>query len=367
MHQLRIAFFGSSLVSSYWNGAATYYRGIIHALAQRGHDVTFYEPDAFERQQHRDLEDPCWARVVVYQPGSEQDVRGVVKLAAGADLVVKASGVGVHDAVLEESVLELQSRSTRVVFWDVDAPATLERVHVDPQDPFRRLIPRYDMILTYGGGDPVIMAYHRLGARRCIPVYNALDPATHHPVEALSGVQADLSFLGNRLPDREDRVDEFFFRTAASLPEFSFMLGGSGWEGKKMSKNVRYIGHVPTGSHNEWNCSSRVVLNISRDSMAKYGFSPATRVFEAAGAASCMITDAWDGIDLFLEPGHEVLVAKDHQEVVAHLRAVTIERAREIGRAARRRILAEHTYDKRVKFLEELLFCNNRFTTAIHG
>src|SRR5205085_9780770 len=131
-HNLKIAFFGSSLVSAYWNGAATYYRGIIRALHERGHRVTFYEPDAYERQQHRDIPDPEWAQVVVYDAEREGGVRRALRHARGADLVVKASGVGVFDALLEEAVLELQRPRTRVAFWDVDAPATLDRLRDDP-------------------------------------------------------------------------------------------------------------------------------------------------------------------------------------------------------------------------------------------
>ncbi|HVS77706.1 MAG TPA: hypothetical protein VHE11_12295, partial [Steroidobacteraceae bacterium] len=156
---LRIAFFGSSLVSAYWNGAATYYRGIIRALHDRGHRVTFYEPDAFERQAHRDMEDPAWAQVVVYQASGEAAVMAALEAARGADVIVKASGVGVHDALLEREVLSLRRPGNAIVFWDVDAPATLERVAREPDDPFRPLIARYDLILTYGGGDPVIAAY----------------------------------------------------------------------------------------------------------------------------------------------------------------------------------------------------------------
>src|SRR5690242_3582839 len=120
---MRIAFFGSSLVSAYWNGAATYYRGLIRALHDRGHRVTFYEPDAFERQQHRDLEDPSWASVVVYPAQQEGDVLSAVDQAADADLVIKASGVGIFDDLLERAVLQLRRPQTLVAFWDVDAPA----------------------------------------------------------------------------------------------------------------------------------------------------------------------------------------------------------------------------------------------------
>lgn len=344
---LNIAFFGSSLTSAYWNGAATYYRGIIRALHERGHRVTFYEPDAYDRQKHRDIEDPPWARVVVYS-----DPHAALEQARGADLTVKASGVGVFDELLEQEVL--QARGLRA-FWDVDAPATLDRVQTNPRDPFAALIPQYDLILTYGGGDPVINAYRALGARQCVPVYNALDPATHYPVPPDARFACDLAFLGNRLPDREARVDEFFFRAAHGCPDREFLFGGSGWADKARPANVRCLDHVYTRDHNAFNVTPRAVLNVSRESMARYGFSPATRVFEAAGAGACIITDAWEGIELFLEPNREVLVAHDGEEVAAHLRALTPERARAIGQAALVRVLAEHTYTHRAEQLEGVL------------
>ncbi|MCC6346574.1 MAG: glycosyltransferase [Nitrospirales bacterium] len=348
------AFFGSSLVSAYWNGAATYYRGIIRSLHELGHTVTFYEPDAYGRQQHRDIPDPPWAKVTVYPGEGEEGVSRALESARSADVLVKASGVGVFDALLEAAVPALKRPDALAVFWDVDAPATLDRVQANPDDPFRALIPRYDLILTYGGGDPVVSAYEALAARRCIPVYNALDPATHHPAAADPRFSGDLGFIGNRLPDREARVREFFFRAAALLPHRRFLLGGNGWDTPE-ALNIAYVGHVYTRDHNAFNSTPHAVLNVNRESMARYGFSPPTRVFEAAGAAACLITDHWQGIGMFLEPGREILVARDGHEVAEHLLALTPEKARSIGEAAYRRIGAEHTYAHRAAQLEKVL------------
>jgi spore maturation protein CgeB len=349
-----IAFYGSSLVSAYWNGAATYYRGIIRALHERGYAVTFYEPDAYGRQEHRDIPDPDWARVVIY-PADESGVRRALDAARHADIVVKTSGVGVFDDLLEAAVLDAKAPDALAIFWDVDAPATLDRLQHNPDDPFHQLIPRYDLVLTYGGGEPVVAAYKALGARECVPVYNALDPATHHPVAPDPRFEGDLGFLGNRLPDREARVEEYFLRAATLLPTARFLLGGNGWGDKPLPPNVRDLGHVYTRDHNAFNCTPRAVLNVARDSMARYGFSPATRVFEAAGAGACLITDAWEGIEQFLEPEREVLVAHDGQEVAELVRTLTPERARAIGQAALRRVLAEHTYAHRAAQLETVL------------
>lgn len=351
---MNIAFFGSSLVSAYWNGAATYYRGIIRALHSLGHDVTFYEPDAYDRQKHRDIPDPDWARVVVY-PADDAGVHGALERARGVDLVVKTSGVGVYDELLEAAVLDVKDSHTLAIFWDVDAPVTLDRVKADSSDHFNDLMPRYDLILTYGGGDPVVNSYLELGARECVPIYNALDPDTHHPVPADERFACDLALLANRLPDREARIEKFFLDAAAQLPEYRFMLGGNGWSDKPMPANVNYVGHVYTRDHNAFNCSARAVLNVNRESMASYGFSPPTRIFEAAGSAACLITDAWEGIETFLTPDREVLVAHDAEDVVQHLRSLDDERAKQIGEAGRQRVLAEHTYQHRALQLQELL------------
>ena len=343
---MNIAFYGSSLLSSYWNGAATYYRGIISDLHRRGYAVTFYEPDAFDRQQHRDIEPPDWARVVVY-PATIEAARGVMAEAAAADVVVKASGVGVFDEALLDGVMAAARPDAIRLFWDVDAPATLAELRAAPDHPMHRALPGLDLVFTYGGGPPVITAYEGFGARRCIPIYNALDPATHHPVPPEPRFAADLSFLGNRLPDREARVEDFFLDAAARLPGRSFLIGGNGWGDKAMPANVRHLGHVYTREHNAFNTSPLAVLNIARDSMASVGYSPATRVFEAAGAGACLITDAWVGLEMFLADGTEVLVARDGAEVAAHLASLTPDRARAIGAAARARILAGHTYARR--------------------
>jgi spore maturation protein CgeB len=352
--RLDIAFYGSSLLSSYWNGAATYYRGILSALAKYGHRIRFYEPDAFDRQQHRDIDPPAWAQVHVY-PATAEAVRNVIAEAAHADVVVKASGVGVFDDLLLDGLIAAARPDAVRLFWDVDAPATLADMRHAADHSVRQALPWLDAVLTYGGGPPVISAYRDLGAKRCIAVYNALDPDTHHPVPNDPRFSADLAFLANRLPDRERRAELFFLEPAARLPDKQFLLGGNGWEHRPLPTNVRHIGHVFTADHNAFNVTPKAVLNVARDSMAAVGFSPATRVFEAAGAGACIITDAWEGIEMFLTPGTEILVARDGQDVIDHMAALTPQSAGAIGAAARRRVLAEHTYDRRGIQVQDIL------------
>jgi spore maturation protein CgeB len=351
---MKICFFGSSLVSSYWNGAATYYRGLLKEIAALGHDVTFFEPDAFERQAHRDMDDPDWAKVVVYPATVEGWQRSLGRAARSADLLVKASGVGVFDADLEIAIAETASGAMRI-YWDVDAPATLDSIATNPDHHLRGAIPRYDAVLTYGGGESVVRAYRAAGARECVPIYNALDPTAHHPAPARAEFACDISLLANRLPDRESRIDTFFVAVAERMPDKRFLLGGSGWESRELPGNIRKLGHVYTKDHNAFFGSGLATLNVNRESMARYGFSPPTRVFEAAGAGACLISDYWQGIDFFLEPEQEILVAMSADDVMAHLDALTPARARTVARRARQRVLAHHTYQHRARQFHNLL------------
>jgi spore maturation protein CgeB len=354
---MKIVFFGSSLVSAYWNGAATYYRGICKALHARGHELVFVEPDIYERQQHRDLiDDPPYADVRVCH--GWDDLARELRRARGADFVAKCSGIGGWDRELVDGVLNLRGPDTRVAFWDVDAPQTLAGAFAEPPDrqgTFRSLIPRFDLILLYGGGPPVQDAYARLGARAAHLVYNAVDPDEYFPVPAEPERACDLLFMGNRMPDREQRVRDLFFGAAELAPEHRFVLGGAGWGDYPLPDNVRWVGHVATGDHRAWNCSARLILNVNRADMAATGYSPPTRVFEAAGCGACIVTDTWEGIDSFFEPGEEILLTRGAEQIVDYLRTTSSERARRIGSAARARVLRDHTYARRAAELDAVL------------
>jgi spore maturation protein CgeB len=347
---VNIFVFGSSILSSYWNGAATYYRGIYKYLARRGHSITFAEPDAYGRQEHRDSGDYSYVSSIVYKPCV--DVDRMLAQSARADVVIKHSGLGADDALLESRIPELQTRSA-VIFWDVDAPATIERLLADEHDPLHMAIPRYDAIFTYGGGPAIRDAYLRLGARAYHSIYNGLDPETHHPVPPDPKFSCDLLFLGNRLPDRERRVEELFLRAAEMAPGKRFALGGEGWSDKAIPPNVRRIGHVGTEDHNRMNCSAGMVMNLNRSSMASTGFSPPTRVFEAAGAAVCMLCDDWPGLDEFFSSGSEILIVRSAQDVVDALENHGAAARRRIGDAFYARALAEHAYSRRAELAEQ--------------
>ena len=360
---MEIAFFGSSRPFACHDGAAAYYRGIIRALHERGHRITLYEPGTMTGQGRMYRNQPTGSRstdresaVLVYPP-NEEGARRAIKIAREADILIKVSGSNLGqaeqlEAWLEEAVLIAKKNGAKAVFWDIDAPATLERLRRNDKDPFRRLVPEFDYIFTYGGGTPVIKGYRELGAKSCMPIYNALDPSTHYPAPCDPRFRADMSFLGNLLPDIEAGVEEFYLRPARLLGYKSFVLGGNGWEKKAKPPNVRYVGNVKPFDKNAFNCSAKAALTVCRTGAALAGYSPPARVFEAAGAGACIITDPWDGMEMFLEPGREILVAKDGKEVAEILASLSPDDAREIGQAALSKVLAQHTYAHRAAQFE---------------
>jgi spore maturation protein CgeB len=353
MSRLKISFFGSSLVSAHQNYPVAYYRGIVRALSERGHRVTFYEPET-DRLQHRDIPNPHWAKIVTY-PATDESALDALERAEQSDLIIKCSGVGVCDDLLEAAVLELKKPETLVAFLDVNAPATLDRINSDPDDSFRPLIPEYDFILTRGGGASVVDAYIAAGAVDCIPIYNALDTNLYFSVPPEKRFEADLGVLTDRAPEREARVKEFFFKPADALPERKFLLGGNGWEKESMPANVTLAGEIPVDQQNAFNCTPRAILSINCGCASRYGFSPPSRVFEAAGAGACLITDRWAGIEQFFAPQEEILIAGSAEEIVSCLRNISAAKAKEIGQNMRARALRDHTYALRAKEVDAII------------
>jgi spore maturation protein CgeB len=355
MPQLKIAFFGSSLLSSRYNPAAPYFRGIIRALHDRGHTITFYEPDDPDRRAHRDIDEPEWSRVVAYPTDGEDGVLKSLDEARSSDVIIKVSSIGVLDDILEAAVPKVKRSDGLCAFWDIDAPATLDRIENNADDPLRAQIPLYDVIFTHSGGDAVANAYDVLRARKIAAIHNAINPRVHHHVTPEDRFKADLGFWGDRLPGREQRVDEFFFGAARELPYTKFLLAGSGWGSRYMPENVKFAGDLYSWEHNAFNSTPLTILNVAWESIAHYGFSPSARVFEAAAAGACIISERWDGLEKFFEPGKEIIVAQSGIEVASHLREMNQPRSLTIGKAAYERVTADHTYAHRALEIEAAL------------
>lgn len=350
---MKLFVFGASLTSSYWNHAVDYYRGIYKNLADFGFQITFAQPDPYPWQEHRDGGDYNYAELMVYD--SPYDLPAMFTRASEADLVIKHSGVGEADELLNQGVLGCKSADTQVAFWDVDAPATLAAVEHDAFHPFRALIPEYDYIFTNAGGPRLIERYERLGARVCHPIYNGLDSTIHYPVPPDSRRACDLLFIADQPLAGERRVEQFFLAAAEMAPEFTFALAGEGWDSRSLPHNVRCFGSVDASHHNWLHGSARMVLNLTSESQAEMGYSPSSEMFEAAGAGACVITGPWEGVETFFEPGCQILVAHDASEIVDLLRTVDKKLAREVGGAMRRRALQEHSYAMRALQVREIL------------
>ena len=217
----------------------------------------------------------------------------------------------------------------------------------DRRDALRSLVPQYDAVFTYGGGPWCREQYLSLCARAYFSIYNGLDPEMHFPVPPDPELSCDVAFLGNRLPDREARVEEFFLHAAELSPQRRFLLGGEGRGDKPMPAYVRYIGHVPAAGHNRVNCSAGMVMNINRASMAQAGFSPPTRVFEVAGGGTCLLCDDWPEIDDCFEPGKEILVVRSAQDIADAITTCDEDARRRIGENFHNRALRDHSYAQR--------------------
>ena len=260
---MKIAFYGSSLLSSYWNGAATYYRGMLRDLARRGYDITFYEPDAFDRQKHRDIEPPSWADVRVYPATEDGACAGSSPKRRAADIVVKASGVGVFDDELLDGVIAASRPEAIRIFWDVDAPATLAELRQDPDHPLHRAMPvarsRADLRRRAARSSRLTRVSAHGAA--CRSTTRSI-PTTHHPVPPEARFAADLAFLGNRLPDREARVEEFFLRPGRAtagrrFPHRRQRLGDQGHAGQRAPHRPRLHARSQRLQHaRRWRCST---------------------------------------------------------------------------------------------------------------
>ena len=340
--------FGSSLVSSHRNEDAGYWRGLLRALHSSGHRISFYEPDAFGRQQHRDLAgDPDYARVVVYAAGVSGLSRALHD-ASHADVVIKTSGVGVFDRELEESVLALREHGRAVVYWDLDAIATLRRLHLDAEDYFRPLVSEYDLVLARGAGESVARAYELAGARRCISTDPGVDPDEHRPAPIDPRFEGALGYLGPRLAERDGGVSAFFFGAARSLPGERFLLGGDGWRGiPDAPANVLVVGHVHSADRDAFCGTPRGLLCFGAEDVPRLGPASMQQLLEAASAGACLFTDRWQRLERMFEPDRECVVVRDGAELAARLRELTPEAAALTGARARRRVLEQHTYERR--------------------
>jgi len=346
---MEIVVFGLSVSSSWGNGHATLWRGLIHALARMGHRVVFYEWDAPYYAAHRDCFGLPNGELRLYDDWSSIRGEAAARLrSADVGMVTSYCPDG-----LAASELVLESRVPHKVFYDLDTPITLERIARGETVPWlgARGLADFDLVLSYTGGRALSELERVLGARRVAPLYGSVDVALHAPAAPNARYRADLSYLGTYAAERQETVRELFLEPAASCPERTFALGGSQYPADfPWRENIFYHSHVPPSEHAAFYSSARLNLNVTRSPMAQLGYCPSGRLFEAAACGAALISDVWEGLDEFYEPGEELLVARSRDDVTRALTLGDAELAR-LTRRARERTLEEHTTDRRAREL----------------
>ena len=347
---MKIVIFGLTVSSSWGNGHATLWRGLIRALIRRGHDVVFFERDVPFYAAARDLHAIEGGSLVLYPDWSsvEDQARRAV---AEADVALVTSYC--PDAQEAERLVLDVPRGLRV-FYDLDTPVTLSQLEGAARPAYvgPRGFADYDLVLSYTGGRTLDALRTRLGARRVAPLYGHVDPAVHHPVPPDSRFASSLSYLGTYAADRQPALDALFIEPARRRPDAKFLIGGAQYPAAfPWTDNIFFVRHTPPPDHPAFFSSSRLTLNITRAPMAAMGWCPSGRLFEAAACGAAILSDDWDGLDRFFTPGADILLAATSEDTLAALDRSDAEIAA-IGRNARARALAEHTSDHRARDFE---------------
>ncbi len=351
---MKLVIFGLSVSSSWGNGHATLWRGLCRALAKRGNRVVFFERDVPYYANTRDLvELPGRGELILYSDWDEA-LPAARRHLSDADVAITTSYC--PDAIAA-SDLAMDSGEPLRVFYDLDTPVTLARLSsgeaVDYIGP--RGLVDFDLVLSYTGGSSLDGLRERLGARAVAPLYGSVDPKIHRPVQRDPRYRADLGYLGTFARDRSEALNALFLEPARRLPDRKFVLGGAMYDEQfPWLPNVFFVNHLPPADHPAFYCSTGLTLNVTRQAMAQTGYCPSGRLFEATACGAAVLSDAWEGIDEFFEPGREILLARNTDEAMAALDRSPDELIH-IAARARERTLAQHTADVRAAELEQIL------------
>jgi spore maturation protein CgeB len=350
---MRISIFGLTLSSTWGNGHATLWRGLGSALAQRGHQLTFFENDVPYYAQNRDLGDWANGQLVLYPHWGEVKELARDQL-RDADIAIVTSFC--PDAVAATDLLCRHFHGQRV-FYDLDTPVTLSEyrrkgsVSYLPSDGLRR----FDFVLSFTGGRALRDLRELLGARDVATLYGHVDPAVHHSVAPSPDYACALSYLGTYAKDRQPSLKALLVEPAKRMPAAKFLIGGALYpKDFPWTENIYFVRHLPPAEHPGFFSSGDFTLNITRPSMAEMGYCPSGRLFEAAACGAPILTDSWEGLETFFEPGLEIFVTTSTEAVLTALQVSQSERT-SVGEAARARVLAQHTSEHRAIELERLL------------
>ena len=347
---VKLVVFGLTVSSSWGNGHATLWRGLCRALGDLGHRVVFFERNSPGYAAHRDVTELPGHDLRLY--ATWDDIR------ADADRELAEAEVAMVTSycpdAIDASTAVLQSRATVRAFYDLDTPVTLAYIRAGERVPYvpANGLGGFDLVLSYTGGRALDALQQQLGATRVAPLYGSVDPEVHHPVAPRAEFAADLSYLGTCTGDRQQTLGRLLLAPAQERPDKRFVIGGSQYpDSFTWMPHLRHVPHVPARDHAVFFCSAGLTLNVTRGPVAEMGWCPSGRLFEAAACGAPIVTDAWEGLDAFFQPGTEVLTARDTADVLAALDLDEAERRR-IGQAAMERALACHTSEARARDFE---------------
>lgn len=351
---MKIVIYGLTITSSWGNGHATTYRSLAKALARKGHSIYFVERDVEWYRNNRDLPEPEFCTVHLYDNWNEVGPK-LTHLAADADAIIIGSYF--PDAIPATQAL-LDKGCGPLIFYDIDTPITLAQLHskgrTDYLDP--ALIPYYATYLSFTGGPVLKHIEDHFGSPRAMPFYCSVDPAIYKPTAPVPTYACDLSYLGTYAEDRQSKLLNLLNKPAKLLPAYSFLVAGPQYPDRTpWQANVRRIIHISPQLHPAFYSSSRFTLNLTRQSMIAAGYSPSVRLFEASACGVAILSDNWQGLDEFLSPGEEILIPADEYEVTDILTNLPESERSTLGQRARDRILAFHTSAHRASQFEEIV------------
>lgn len=348
---MKITFFGLSITSSWGNGHATTFRALCNALHRRGHNILFFEHNAEWYQNNRDLPEPSFCDVRIFEEWKQALPRVRAEL-RDSDVAVVGSyfpdGIAALETVLESNV-------PVKVFYDIDTPITVGNLRASGKTDYLlpRHLPDLDIYFSFTGGPMLKELEEHFGVPLAVPLYCSVDPENHSERPPRPNWKCDLSYMGTYAPDRQPKIEEFLCAPARRAPSARFVVAGPQYpETIAWPANVERIMHLSPRWHAEFYCSSRMTLNVTRRDMVMAGYSPSVRLFEAAACAATIVSDNWPGLETFFAPGREILLPSSAEDVIRYLTGYDDQELRRIGRAACERVLASHTSNARAREFE---------------
>ncbi|HEY3928618.1 MAG TPA: glycosyltransferase [Candidatus Koribacter sp.] len=365
---MKIVIFGLSITSSWGNGHATTFRALCKALHARGHRIVFFEKDVEWYASNRDLPQPSFCTVKLYD---EWKIAQPQMLAELRDADVAMVGSYFHDGIAAAEMVFASPVRVKT-YYDIDTPITVAALRAKGETEYLKesQIPGFDIYFSFTGGPMLRELEKRFGARRAYALYCSFDPAEYRHFGVNQRFACDMSYMGTYAPDRQPKIEQLLCAPASMLPRRKFIVAGSQYP-KTIAwpRNVKRIMHLNPRWHARFYSSSRFTLNVTRRDMVQAGYSPSVRVFEAAACGTAIISDSWPGLEAFFVPGREILLPVDSRDVLHYLTDLDDEEVQRIGKAAQARVLAEHTSRRRAEEFEEEIAAafSHRRTSALAG